>query len=701
LIGFVVVVVAFVVFGALVIVSRFYRQVEQGKALIVNTMRHEPVVTFAGAIVYPVVNRAEVMDMSVKTVEVDRRGKEGLICKDNIRADINVNFFVRVNKTEEDVLKVAQSVGCARASDAAALRELFTPKFSEALKTVGKHFNFEDLYRMREEFKDQIIKVIGKDLNGFILDDAAIDFLEQTPLQHLDKDNIMDAEGIRKITDLTVVQNLQTNDLRQKERMETGSQNLSADEAVFRFEQRRAEAEAKKSREIAVAQAREQNEAERVANEERKRTMLLQHKNEEEERVAAEAKMRGVAIAQKGREREVAVEAERVERARQLEAIGREREVSLVAIARDKDVEVQKKEIADVVRARVAVDKTVAAEEEYIKDLRATAQANREKDVVRIGAEAEAQGALVKQVKAAEASEEVAKHRARERSVTAEAELEASDKQARAKARLAEGTMAEAAAAGLAAARVKEADADATEKQGRARAVVTRETLLAEAAGEEQKGIALARAREAEAGAIEKRGLAEASAVREKLLAEAAGLAEKANAMRALDAQSREHEEFRLRLEKEKAVQIEEIHMRRDVAAAQAQVLANAFAKASINIVGGDGQFFDRFVKAVTLGQSVEAALDRSDTLRALVHEAALGGGKGTAKGANDTHEANGSSDANGANGAHDPNGAGGADGWRSALDRLLPAVDDATRAKLTALAATAAADAATRKPAA
>jgi uncharacterized membrane protein YqiK len=46
--------------------------------------------------------------------------------------------------------------------------------------------------------------VIGKDLNGFVLDDAAIDYLEQTPIEALDRDNIMDAEGIRKITALTV-----------------------------------------------------------------------------------------------------------------------------------------------------------------------------------------------------------------------------------------------------------------------------------------------------------------------------------------------------------------------------------------------------------------------------------------------------------------------------------------------------------------
>ncbi|MEA2752903.1 MAG: hypothetical protein QOI41_7046, partial [Myxococcales bacterium] len=196
--------------GLLALVARFYRQVEQGKALIVNTVSKDPVVAFTGAIVYPIINRAEVMDLSVKTIDIDRRGKEGLICNDNIRADINVTFFVRVNKTRDDVLKVAQSLGCARASDPKALEELFTAKFAEALKTVGKHFNFDQLYTKRDEFKDKIIEVIGKDLNGFILDDAAIDYLEQTPLEALDRDNIMDADGIRKITEITVQHNVQT-----------------------------------------------------------------------------------------------------------------------------------------------------------------------------------------------------------------------------------------------------------------------------------------------------------------------------------------------------------------------------------------------------------------------------------------------------------------------------------------------------------
>jgi uncharacterized membrane protein YqiK len=122
------------------------------------------------------------------------------------------------------VLKVAQLIGCARASDQNTLEELFVAKFSEALKTVGKRLDFEELYTQRDVFKDQIIEVIGRDLDGYILTDAAIDYLEQTPLDKLDKNNILDASGIRKITEITAGQNVNTNDLRQSRAQRAGLQ---------------------------------------------------------------------------------------------------------------------------------------------------------------------------------------------------------------------------------------------------------------------------------------------------------------------------------------------------------------------------------------------------------------------------------------------------------------------------------------------
>ncbi len=649
------------VVGLGVVVARFYRKVNQGQALIVNKLTQEPIVTFTGATVLPIIHRAETMDISLKTIELERRGKEGLICKDNIRADIKVTFFVRVNKTADDVLKVAQAIGCARASDHRTLEELFLAKFSEALKTVGKRLDFVELYDKRDVFKDEIIKVIGQDLNGYVLEDAAIDNLEQTPLEHLDKDNILDAEGIKKITELTAAQAILTNDFRQKERKAIKKQDVEAAETIYELERQEADAHAKQLREIASIKAREEALAAQIQAEEAAKANLAKIKAQEEVQIANENMGRQVEVAQKNRARVVAVEAERVEKDRELEVISREREVELNRIAKEKELEVKRKEIADVIRGRITVDKTVAQEEEAIKDLRATAEAKREKDVLLIAAEASAEEKLVKDVRAAKAQEEAAQFRIRERKAVAEAELEVADKSAQAKIRMSEGVQAEVAAKGIAEARVQEAHAvalekqglvearvrleqmqaqaqgeerqglarvkvqeagaDAVQKQGLAEAQVIREKLLAEAAGAQEKGMAEARVREAEAQALEKRGLAEAAAVREKLLSEAAGLSEKAAAMKALDEVGRGHEEFRLKLEKEKEVELRAIDARRGIAEAQARIMREAFHQAKINIVGGDGQFFDKFMGAVTMGHTLDAGLGSSESLQRLLKD--------------------------------------------------------------------------------
>ena len=135
--------------GALIMFVKLYQKVEQGTALVRNGLG-DTKVSFTGMLVIPVLHRSERMDISVKRIEIYRHGESGLICEDNIRADIKVVFFVRVNKTPEDVMRVAQLLGCKRASAESALVELFDAKFSEALKTVGKQFEFVDLYNSRD-----------------------------------------------------------------------------------------------------------------------------------------------------------------------------------------------------------------------------------------------------------------------------------------------------------------------------------------------------------------------------------------------------------------------------------------------------------------------------------------------------------------------------------------------------------------------
>lgn len=616
-------VLAVFIFGAFVLFAKFYHKVEQGRAMIVNTLRHEPEVTFTRRMVYPIIHKLEFMDISLKTIVIKRTSNEGLICRDNIRADIEVTFFVHVNKTAEDVLRVAQTVGCERASSEATLEELFASKFAEALKTVGKAMDFEDLYQERDKFRDEIIRQIGNNLSGYVLEDAAIDYLEQTPLEKLDPNNILDAQGIRKITELTAVEHVQTNNLQRNEQMQIKKKDVETQETILELERQQAEAQAKQQREIASVQAREQAEALKIEAEERAKSEVARIQSEQLIAVQQENMQREKEVAENNRKRAVAIEEEKVVRARQLEIVDREKEVALQEIDKEKAVEVQKKAIADVIRERIVVERTVAEQEEAIKEVRVVSEADRSKKAIVIGAEAQAEEKLLLEVKAAEAQERRAKHKAVEDLTLAEARLKVAEKEAEAKKREAEGIEAIGAAPGLAQAKVQLASADATEKQGMvdarvkiaaaeavakhgtAEADALRAKLLAEAEGKEKLGLADVQVKTADAQAVEARFQAEANGLREKF-----------GAMREMSADTRAHEEFRLRLDNAHVQTLKAIDANTVIAKEQAAMLGSALGNAKIDIVGGEGDYFQKFIAALGTGKAIDGIIDKSQTLQ-------------------------------------------------------------------------------------
>ena len=567
--------IVIIVVGLLMLLVKCYRKVPQGMALVRTGMGGACVSTSSGMVVVPIMHRAEFMDISVKRIEIARQGEEGLICQDNLRADIKVAFFVRVNNTEHDILQVAQSLGCERASEPRALVELFDAKFSEALKTVGKKFDFVDLYNERDRFKEGIVQLIGRDLNGYVLDDSAIDFLEQTPLEKLNKSNILDAEGIKKITDLTAQQQILANQIERDKEKTITKQNVEAHEAILELRRQHAAAEAKQQREVESQKAREEAETEKIRQEERLKSERARLATEEEVRVAEENMQRQILVAQRNKEKTDAVESERVEKDRLLESTERERIVALAQIEKDKVLEVERRAIQEVIRDRVMVQRGVVEEEEKIKDAQEFAAADRAKQVALTTARQTAEESKIIKIEAAEAAREAATRQAEQKLIEAEAERNAAAKRTEAKKLLAEAKVAEEAAAGLAEAEVMQAKASALEKQG----------------------------------------AAEAGVMQQKFHAEAAGITEKADAMKLFDEASKGHEEFRLRLEKEKEVEIESLRVNNEVAKYQAMTIGAALKSANIDIVGGDSAFFDKIVGAIGNGKSVDRMVEGSRVL--------------------------------------------------------------------------------------
>ncbi len=618
-----------IIMAILAIIKAWYVKVPQGTALIVNGLGAIPKVSFTGAIVFPIIYKKEMMKVSLITLDVDRRGNDGLICQDNMRADITVAFYLRVNETAEDVLKVAKSVGAERASDKQAVDSLFSAKFSEALKTVGKQIEFVQLFENRQDFREKIIEVIGDDLNGYVLEDVAIDYLEQTPKASLDPTNILDAEGIKKITELTAAQNVRTNVLERDEELAIKKKNVETVEAMLELERQQSDAEAKQEREIATIRAREEAETKKVQEEERRKAEATTIQVEQDLQVQTENQKREIEVAEQNRQRAVAIEEEKVTRARDLEIVSREREVEIQRIEAEKALEVEKKEIANVIRERVAVDKTVAIEEERIKEVREVSEADRAKQTQVLAAEAVAEEDKVKLVKAAEAEELSAKHKAVEITTLAQAELEAAAKEADAKKKLAEGVQAERAAPGLADAKVQEAKADALEKEGVAEASVVRAKGDAEASAHLDTGKAqaevIAAKGDSEAKAAKEIGMAGADVTREQFKAEADGLVDKFQAMNSMSEDARAHEEYRMGLETALKEALASIDAGKDIAKENAEVLSVALQKAKIDIVGGEDHFFDNFAKSLSIGKAVDGLADKSGVISALINRVVQG----------------------------------------------------------------------------
>jgi uncharacterized membrane protein YqiK len=238
----------------------------------------------------------------------------------------------------------------------------------------------------------------------------------------------------------------------------------------------------------------------------------------------------------------------------------------LASVEKEKALELERRNIQEVIRERVMVERAVVEEQQKIKDTEAFASAERTKKVEVVAAEAAAEQSLVKEIKAAEAARKAAESLAAKVRLEADAHRDRAEKESQALKLLADAKSADHAAEGLAEAKVLQAKATAIQEQG----------------------------------------LAEARVLKEKYTAEAQGINDKAAAMKEFDSVGKEHEEFKLRLEKDKQIEIAAISAQKSIAESQALVIGEALKSAKIDIVGGDGQFFNQISSAIRGGKAID-----------------------------------------------------------------------------------------------
>jgi flotillin len=610
--------------------SRYKKVRREGEALIVNGTRGTRA-SLTGTFVWPVINRYEYMDITRKNISVIRSGSrdqegeeyEGLHCKDNIRADLKVDFYIGVNHEEEDIVRVAKLFTTQGASDPLGLRDHFQPKFSEALKTAVKQFEFEELLTNRRAFRDAVVEVIGSEMDGFKIYDVVIDKVDQTSFDAHNPENILDVEGIRKIAAITSTKNIETNAIRQDERTHIKQKNVEAEANRKQLDKQHAENEARVKREIEIIESQEEALTEEKRQEYSRQVEVAKLETEEDVAKKRETVELEVQLTKVANERQLAIQNEEVNRARETERVRTEKEISQQEMEKEAAIEESKKAVVETRSQRVEIERKIAREEEETKNLRAFETVERDKKVQVVQAEAEAEAEGIRAIAHARAEKEAEAEKAEKLLIRNEAELKVKNreaendlnvktrnaeadlimqtKSAEAKERMAKATREEISVEGLAEVEVERQRADAIREMGQAEAESLRAIGTAEAQTIEAKG-------SAEAEALQAKGLAEASAQTARF-----------EAAQAHDEQTREYDKWVVELQKDKELELARIEAQRHMSVDNAKALASALAEADIKLFGGQGM--EELRRTVMDSARIDTRFTNSEVLNPLVRE--------------------------------------------------------------------------------
>jgi uncharacterized membrane protein YqiK len=464
------VVIAVLMFIAIMgMVARWYRKSAADEAIIRTGVGGQKVCIDGGLYAIPMFHQISRVSLSTIRLHVQRVGRrDSLVTKDKIRANVIVEFYLRVQPERDSVLSAARSLG-SRGMSTESMKELFEGKVTDALRSVAANQMFNELHMHRKEFADAVAKILEDELqrNGFRLESVAITNLEQTPLEELDPNDVFDAEGARMITEVVQKMAEEKNRIVRDKENEILEKNVEARQRALALNetQKRAEAdqqmrvrsyEAAKNAEAVKAELEKSQETETATIQKQRNVQTAKVENEQllQERMIKQAQAIAVQQAEKQRQEEIAkIEANKaikvadIERSKVLESeqIVKDQTIETAQIEKSKAVQASElgREIviasktAERLRAeaqREAANAEREAASQNVITTQARAEAEREKSVALIKADELAQKEVIEARAQASVFAEEAKGRADATHHDAEGKARAIREQAQAEA---------------------------------------------------------------------------------------------------------------------------------------------------------------------------------------------------------------------------------------------------------------------------
>jgi len=394
------------------IFARLYHRASKERSFVRTGMGGQRVVKDGGAVVLPVFHEVIPVNMNTLKLEVARNKAESLITHDRMRVDIVAAFFVRVIPSEEGIANAAQTLG-QRTLHPESLRELVEDKFVGALRSTAATMTMQQLQDQRPEFVQGVQTTVSEDLtkNGLELESVSLTSFDQTGKDFFNPNNAFDAEGLTRLTQETENRRRQRNEIEQDTEVAVRQKNLDAEKQKLDIQRQEQFLKLEQEQQIKFRAAEQSS--------------LVAARQAEKDREAAQARIdaeRQVKEAEIDRDRQVKQKSIEAERTNQVQAVEREKAIEIanqeksIAVATKSEEQSHAEAKANEARAEAVKS------EQAVETARATASADRDKQIALISASREAEQKAIAVKVAAEAEKEAANNRAAAIKIKAEAD---------------------------------------------------------------------------------------------------------------------------------------------------------------------------------------------------------------------------------------------------------------------------------------
>ena len=406
-----------VVSTALIVITKLYVRTRADEAYVRTGKGGIKVIKDGGAIVIPVVH--EIVRVSLRTMMIAIKRGGDIITLDNLRADVQAQFYLRVEPEDDAIKAAARSLG-DKMSDPEVIQGLIEDKMINAFRTAASIRTLQQLNNDRDALVQAVMETIRQDLkhNGLTLESVTISKLDQTDTSTLRETNVFDAQGLRSSAEITQKARTEKNAIEREGELTRAKRDVETQRALLDLGRQQAEAEAQQATEIAQIRAA----AERASKEKQiaadQAVKIAETTRDRATQVAVEERAQAVAVAKETREQATAVaeaaraarEAERAmaeaERERAQQAI--ETVKAQAAAERQMTVEVTKAQ-GDAKQRQLQAEQSANAEAYATERAAAAAAVKLQKEAEAKKASADAESEATKKRAEADAAAQVAR----------------------------------------------------------------------------------------------------------------------------------------------------------------------------------------------------------------------------------------------------------------------------------------------------